>query len=129
MRAGSGRRGVRLWLWIAAAAMLAAAVTPSAAAGEVTGASDNLRTGWYSNQPGLSPSAVSSASFHPLFTAVVDGQGTAGAVIEAAGDRLVVAAGESAVRILILQLPGKKPFAAAEFLRGHRVQSGDRMGV
>jgi hypothetical protein len=38
-------------------------------------------------------------------------------------------AGEDAVRILALQLPGTKPFAAAEFRRGHRVQAGDRMGV
>jgi methionyl-tRNA formyltransferase len=62
-------------------------------------------------------------------TAVVEGKGTPGQVVEAAGDRLVVAASEAAVRILILQIPGKKPFAAAEFLRGHRVQPGDRMGV
>ncbi len=62
-------------------------------------------------------------------TAVVDGQGRPGEVIEAAGDRLVVAAGEAAVQIRLLQIPGKKPVAAAEFLRGHRVQPGDRMGV
>ena len=60
-------------------------------------------------------------------TAVVDGQGAPGEVIEAAGDRLVVAAGEGAVRFLVLQLPGKKPFTAAEFLRGHRVQPGERI--
>src|SRR5262249_49652703 len=58
-------------------------------------------------------------------TAVVAGQGAPGAVIEAAGDRLVVAAGENAVRILVLQLPGKKPFTAAEFLRGYRIQVGE----
>jgi methionyl-tRNA formyltransferase len=48
-------------------------------------------------------------------------------VIEASGDRLVVAAGESAVRLLVVQVPGKKPMTAAEFLRGHRVQPGDLM--
>jgi methionyl-tRNA formyltransferase len=62
-------------------------------------------------------------------TAVVEGQGRPGEVIEAGGDRLVVAAGEAAVLIRVLQIPGKKPVATAEFLRGHRVQPGDRMGV
>ena len=61
-------------------------------------------------------------------TAVVDGQGSAGKVIEAAGDRLVVAAGQGAVALLVIQLPGKKPFTAAEFLRGHRIQPGDQIG-
>jgi methionyl-tRNA formyltransferase len=62
-------------------------------------------------------------------TAVVPGQGRPGEVLEAAGDRLVVAAGQAAVRLLVIQVPGKKPFPAAEFLRGHRVQPGDRMGA
>ncbi len=61
-------------------------------------------------------------------TAVVDGQGNPGEIIEAEGDRLVVAAAEGAVRILILQVPGKKPFSAAEFLRGYRGLTGDLMG-
>ena len=57
-----------------------------------------------------------------------NGRGRPGEVIEAAGDRLVVAAGEGAVRLLVIQLPGKKPVSAAEFLRGHRVQPGELMG-
>jgi methionyl-tRNA formyltransferase len=61
-------------------------------------------------------------------TAVLTGHGSPGDVLEAAGDRLVVAAGLGAVSLLSIQLPGKKPFSAAEFLRGHRVQPGDRMG-
>ena len=61
-------------------------------------------------------------------TEVVDGHGRPGEVIEAAGDRLVVAAAEGAVRLLVIQLPGKKPASAAEFLRGHRVQPGELMG-
>lgn len=52
-----------------------------------------------------------------------------GSVVEAQGDRLVVAAGEGLVRILVLQVPGKKPMAAAEFLRGHRIQPGDFMST
>jgi methionyl-tRNA formyltransferase len=63
-------------------------------------------------------------------TQVVDGQGgEPGEVIEAAGDRLVVAAGVGAVALLTIQLAGKKPFTAAEFLRGHRIQPGDRLGL
>jgi methionyl-tRNA formyltransferase len=63
-------------------------------------------------------------------TAVVDAdaRGRPGEVLEAAGDRLVVAAGEGAVRLLVVQLEGKKPAMTAEFLRGHRPQPGDLMG-
>ena len=54
-------------------------------------------------------------------------QGPPGTVVESLADRLIVAAGTAAVRLLVLQLPGKKPLAAADFLRGHRVQPGDVM--
>ncbi len=58
---------------------------------------------------------------------VVEGQGQPGQVLEATGDRLVVAAGEGAVRLLVVQMVGKKPSPAAEFLRGHH-PFGDLMG-
>lgn len=61
-------------------------------------------------------------------TRVVEGHGRPGEVLEASGDRLVVAAGEGAVQLLTIQLPGKKPFGIAEFLRGYRIQPGDSMG-
>jgi methionyl-tRNA formyltransferase len=61
-------------------------------------------------------------------TAVVDRDGPAGEVVEAEADRLLVAAGGGSVRLITVQLPGKKPMAAAEFLRGHRIAPGDRMG-
>ena len=61
-------------------------------------------------------------------TQVTQGNGEPGEVIEAAGDRLVVAAGEGAVALLTIQLAGRKPFAAAEFRRGQRVQVSDRLG-
>jgi methionyl-tRNA formyltransferase len=60
-------------------------------------------------------------------TGPVTGQATPGEVIEADGDRLVVAAGQGAVRLVTIQLAGKKPISAAEFLRGHRVVPGDFM--
>jgi methionyl-tRNA formyltransferase len=52
---------------------------------------------------------------------------TPGEVLEASGDRLIIAAGKGTVQILELQLPGKKPLAADVFLRGHRMKPGDRM--
>jgi methionyl-tRNA formyltransferase len=42
-----------------------------------------------------------------------------GAVIEAEGDRLIVAAGQGAVRLLDLQIAGKKVMPAEEFIRGY----------
>lgn len=61
-------------------------------------------------------------------TAIVEGEGNAGEVLEAAGDRLVVAAGLDAVALLSIQLPGKKPVTPAEFLRGHRIACGETLG-
>ncbi len=61
-------------------------------------------------------------------TAVADGSGPAGTVLEADGDRILVAAAAGAVRLLLVQIPGKKVSPAAEFLRGYRVRPGDRLG-
>jgi methionyl-tRNA formyltransferase len=49
---------------------------------------------------------------------------------EPIGDVLVVETGspDHVVRILELQLAGKRRMPAAEFLRGHKIQSGDRFG-
>lgn len=60
-------------------------------------------------------------------TTVVPGEGEPGSVLEAAGDRLVVAAGTGAVRLLRVQLVGKKALPAGEFLRGYPL-SGCRLG-
>jgi methionyl-tRNA formyltransferase len=54
-------------------------------------------------------------------TKPIEGQGTPGQVLEAKGDRLVVAAGTGAVRLLRVQLEGKKASAVEEFLRGHQL--------
>jgi len=62
-------------------------------------------------------------------TSVEDGcRATAGLVLEASGDRLVIAAGEGAVRPASLQPSGKRMMPVEEFLRGHRVRPGDRFG-
>jgi methionyl-tRNA formyltransferase len=61
-------------------------------------------------------------------TSAVAGSGAPGEVIIAAANNLIVAAGTGAVAIESVQIAGKKPLASAEFLRGHKVNRGDRMG-
>ncbi len=63
----------------------------------------------------------------PIETA--DGSGAPGTVLEAARERLVVAAGEGACRLTAVQPAGKRMMAAAEFLRGHAVGVSDRFGA
>jgi methionyl-tRNA formyltransferase len=75
-----------------------------------------------------SPTVTEPARLIVHKTAIVAGSGKPGEVLVASGDRLEVAAGEAAVKLLTIQLPGKRPFQADEFLRGHRVQPGDLMG-
>ena len=52
-----------------------------------------------------------------------------GTVLEAAGDRLVIAAGEDCVSVERIQPAGKRVLWTGEFLRGYSVQPGDRFGV
>ncbi len=55
------------------------------------------------------------------------GAGQPGQILEATGDRLIVAANPGAVRLLTVQMVGKKPFPAVEFLRGNHPY-GDFLG-
>jgi methionyl-tRNA formyltransferase len=59
-----------------------------------------------------------------LRTALAQGGGLPGTVLD---DALTVACGEGAVRILEVQRSGKRPMAAAEFLRGFALQPGVRL--
>ena len=52
-----------------------------------------------------------------------------GTVLEATGDRLVIAAGRDAVMPSSVQPSGKRPMPIAEFLRGYHVRVGDRFGA
>jgi methionyl-tRNA formyltransferase len=52
-----------------------------------------------------------------------------GEVIPAGREGLVVAAGKDAVRLLRVQLEGGVPLDGASFLRGHRPEAGERLGV
>ncbi len=51
-----------------------------------------------------------------------------GEVIEAAGGRLLIAAGRDAVAPRCVQPAGKRMMSVEEFLRGHRVRPGERFG-
>jgi methionyl-tRNA formyltransferase len=54
-----------------------------------------------------------------------EGAGAPGTVLD---DRLTVACGEGAVRILELQRAGRQAMQADEFLRGTNVAAGTRLG-
>jgi methionyl-tRNA formyltransferase len=60
-----------------------------------------------------------------LRTRLAPGLGVPGTVLDSA---LTVACGDGAVQLLELQRAGKRPMAAAEFLRGFPVPAGTRLG-
>ncbi len=60
-------------------------------------------------------------------TTLAEGTGDPGQVLESNGDRLIVAAGVGAVRLLRVQLEGKKVCPVEDFLRGHQLV-GTRFG-
>ena len=51
-----------------------------------------------------------------------------GVVLEASGNRLVIAAGQGAVMPTSIQPAGKRLMPIDEFLRGYHVQPGERFG-
>src|SRR3979411_1016 len=73
MSAVRGRSMVRWGIGMIAVA-LAALVAAGAASAEVTGAADNLRTGWYPDEPALAPSVVGGGHFGKAFEAELTGQ-------------------------------------------------------
>lgn len=52
-----------------------------------------------------------------------------GTVLEAKGDRLLIAAGNGVVAPKSIQPVGKRLMSSDEFLRGYRVQPGDRFAA
>ncbi|HTH40695.1 MAG TPA: methionyl-tRNA formyltransferase [Rhodocyclaceae bacterium] len=58
----------------------------------------------------------------------IAGQGKPGQVLAADGNGVVVACGSGALCLTELQKPGGKRLLAADFLRGHPLQAGDRLG-
>lgn len=61
-------------------------------------------------------------------TSVTTGTGNAGTVVAADNDGVRVACGEGVLVVGELQLPGKRKMAAADFLRGHQLPAGTRLG-
>jgi methionyl-tRNA formyltransferase len=49
-----------------------------------------------------------------------------GTIVEAAGDRLLVATGDGVLQLITVQAEGKRPMGVREFLAGHRIAIGDR---
>jgi len=72
----------------------------------------------------LGPASVVEASVG----AAVELPPQPGTVLEASGDRLVIAAGKDALTPASVQPSGKRPMPIAEFLRGYHVRPGDRFG-
>ena len=56
------------------------------------------------------------------------GEGESGTVLAADGDGILVACGRGALLLTNLQKPGGKRLPAADFLRGHPIQPGQRFG-
>lgn len=77
-----------------------------------------------SGAPDISP-ATSGATGVPPVPSAIQPPGT---VLEAHGERLIVATGEDALAIDAIQPAGKRILSTAEFLRGYPVRPGDRFG-
>lgn len=60
-------------------------------------------------------------------TAVVEhpGEDPAGTVVRVENDAVVVAAGEGALALRIIQVPGKRPMSMGDYLRGHVISVGE----
>ena len=51
-----------------------------------------------------------------------------GTIVEATRDRVIVATGDGLLQLLTVQAEGKRPMPAREFLAGHKLAVGDRLG-
>jgi methionyl-tRNA formyltransferase len=59
---------------------------------------------------------------------VIQAHGAPGSVLEASPAGILVACGDGALRVTELQRAGGKRLAAADFLRGQRIDPGERLG-
>ncbi|MFM8715465.1 MAG: hypothetical protein ACKOF3_01580 [Spartobacteria bacterium] len=78
------------------------------------------------------PGAFARISGHVLkiHSAIEDSaHGTPGSVLKADADSLLVACAEGSVRLLSVQLEGRKRMPAAEFLRGFPLAPGARFDL
>ncbi len=78
------------------------------------------------------PAAYSSLGGETLKisrTSVETGAGEAGSVVSAAETGVRIACGDGVLRIGELQLPGKRKMEVADFLRGHSLPVGSKLGT
>ena len=59
---------------------------------------------------------------------IIDGAGSAGEILQVGNAAIVVACGRQALRILALQREGGRRLTAQQFLAGHRLEPGQRLG-
>jgi methionyl-tRNA formyltransferase len=80
-------------------------------------------------RPGHEPVRLILERVEPMAAILSDSGGIAAAsIIQADGQGLVVACGKGALRVQSLQPAGKRAMSAGEFLRGHPLKVGDRLG-
>jgi len=58
-----------------------------------------------------------------------EGSGTPGEVVRAAGDELLVATGDSLLRIIEIQPEGKRRLTVRDYLNGAKLAAGERFGI
>ncbi len=81
----------------------------------------------YWHRPGGAPLRVIVQRVRPLGRPEA-GDARPGTVVEAEGDRLVLAADDGPLALETVQPAGKRRMPAGEFLRGYRVRPGERFG-
>jgi methionyl-tRNA formyltransferase len=79
--------------------------------------------------PGAAAIVPGGERLKVLRATVLEGTGSAGMVLDAGSVGLVVACGEGALRLDIVQPEGRRAMTAGEFLAGHRLQPGTLLGI
>jgi methionyl-tRNA formyltransferase len=59
-------------------------------------------------------------------TSETAGAGNPGTIVEASGERLIVATGDAPLRLVEVQAEGKRPMLVRDFMAGHHLLVGDR---
>lgn len=78
--------------------------------------------------PGAATKLPNGTDLFVWRAAVADGPAAAPGTILEASKRLLVSTGERVLELTEVQLPGKRPLPAADFLRGARLEVGIRLG-
>jgi methionyl-tRNA formyltransferase len=83
------------------------------------------KTYTYWHRPGGTPLRLIPG---PAKVVAGDASAPPGCVLEASGERLLIATPQQAVQLAAVQPAGKRMLSIAEFLRGYRVMPGERFG-